>query len=140
MKRAGWGNHVFVRLLALGLSCCLMSCSWLMVKSPPQDDPLDPGDCTESRLAPAFDTVLTATAALTAVFVSGQCYQRSQGGVNQDGSPKEPCATSHYLSLGWTVVFGTATGISAYGGFRDTRSCRHRRALQPMGIPVATSP
>jgi hypothetical protein len=38
--------------------------------------------------------------------------------------------------LGWSAVVATATGISAYKGFRDTGRCRDRRALE---APIATA-
>ena len=121
-----------------GLVCLLCavlatSCSWAFVHAPPSHHPTDPGDCTDSRVAPVLDTVFTG---FTALLVGGlliKCTDHS--GNNQDGTPADGCTTGQWLGLGWTAVVGTATGISAYSGFRDTGRCRNRRALEQ---PIAT--
>lgn len=86
-------------------------------------------DCTQSRVAPVLDTAFTGLMAiLVGAIAVGQCMNTS--GLNQDGTPATGCSTGQWVGLGWTAVVGTATGISAYSGFRDTGRCRHRHALE----------
>jgi hypothetical protein len=126
-----------VRRALVILSCCVLvsSCSWAFVKAPPADHPTAADECTDSRLAPTADVAWTAMFGLTALIVSGRCYQKAQGGVEQDGSPSEPCSPGAYVGLSATGVLAIAAAVSAYSGFRDTGRCRDRRALE---TPIAS--
>jgi hypothetical protein len=104
----------------------LPACSYAFVHAPPADDPDDPGDCTESRVAPALDTALTGMLAVTLLIIVPQCMRTT--GNNQDGTPATGCTGEQWFGVGWTGVVGTATAISAVHGFRATARCRRRRA------------
>jgi hypothetical protein len=109
------------------------SCSYAFVRPPPSDHPTAADDCTESRVPPVVDTVLTGMMALTLLVAVPQCTNTS--GLNQDGTPADGCGVGAWVGLAWTGVFGTATAISAVHGFRATSRCRDRRALEQ---PIAT--
>jgi hypothetical protein len=119
------------RALAIALCSVLVtSCSWAFVHAPPSDHPTDPGDCTESRTAPVADVAWTALFGMTVLLVGARCYDKSQGGVGQDGSPQEPCSPGAYVGLSATGVLAVAAAVSSVHGFRHTGRCRDRRALQ----------
>jgi hypothetical protein len=117
------------RGLALMLCAVLPSaCSFAFVHGPPADAQDGPGDCTESRIAPTLDTALTGMMAVTLLIIVPHCLQTT--GANQDGTPATGCTTGQWFGVGWTGVVGTATAISAVHGFRATKRCRRRRALE----------
>jgi len=110
---------------AIALAMCLSACSYAFVHAPAADERDDPGDCTESRVAPAVDTALTGMLAATLLIIVPHCMQTT--GNNQDGTPATGCTTAQWAGVAWTGVVGTATAISAVHGFRATSRCRHRR-------------
>ncbi len=116
------------RLVACALCGILtMSCSYAFVRPPPSDHPTAADDCTESRVPPVVDTVLSGMMALTLLVAVPRC---TNPGNNEDGTPADGCGVGAWVGLAWTGVFGTATAISAVHGFRATSSCRDRRALE----------
>jgi hypothetical protein len=119
-----------MRCVALLVACSLMtSCSWAFVHAPPAEDPTDPGDCTASRGAPLADVALMTLNALTAVVAVSLCSQ--PGEPNQDGTRQKPCGTDAYVGVGVAGAYALLFGASAVSGFRDTRKCRARRAMDP---------
>lgn len=121
---------------AVAIALLASSCSWAFVKAPPADHPTAADDCTESRAAPAADVAWTALFGLTTLLVSTRCVQKSQGGIEQDGSPSEPCSAGAYVGLSATALLGVAATVSAVHGFRATGRCRDRRALE---TPIAAT-
>ena len=125
-------------LICLLCGCLLAtttSCSILFVKAPPSYDPIASDNCTESRVAPYADTAFVGFTALLLALLVTRCT--NTGGNNQDGTPNTGCDRSQWMALGWTGVVGLGVAYSAYTGFRDTKSCRRRRALE---LTYAQSP
>ena len=110
------------------LACLLAtSCSYAFVRPPPSDHPTAPDDCTESRVPPVIDTMLTGMMALTLLIAIPRCTRTS--GLEQDGTPADGCGVGAWVGLALTGVFGAATAVSAVHGFRATSSCRTRRRV-----------
>lgn len=116
------------RAVAAVAAFALCACSYAFVRPPPADDPIAADDCTESRVPPVLDTALAGLLALTLLVVVPNC---TNPGNNEDGTPGEGCSAGQWAGLGWTAVVGTASVVSAVHGFRATRQCGIRRALQP---------
>jgi hypothetical protein len=124
-----------MRSVALLVACSLVtSCSWAFVTPAPQHHPTDPGDCTASRAAPLLDLTWMSLFALNLLIAGSLCYQQTLPGANQDDSPKEPCGVGPYVGIGLLTVAGVASAASAVSGFRDTRQCRARRAMDGYSV------
>lgn len=117
------------------LACLLAtSCSYAFVRPPPSDHPTAPDDCTESRVPPVIDTVLTGVAALTLLFAIPRCTNPTSS-VKQNG-PIDGCGIDAWVGLAMTGVLGAATAVSAVHGYRATKSCRTRRENERSTTPA----
>ncbi len=111
------------------VSCCVLasSCSWAFVVPPAvaPGDPADPGDCTESRAAPAADLAFSALMAVTLIAGASTCYADSAR-MNPDGTAAG-CSAGAYLGLSAAAVAGAVSTVSAIQGFRETGTCRRAK-------------
>jgi len=68
---------ILIPLLATGLSAS--GCSWIFVQPLHTDDPGKYPHCTTSRVAPAIDTVFTATNLGSVLYVAGEDNVKNKG-------------------------------------------------------------
>ena len=114
------------RGLALVMMC---GCSFALVHGP-KPAPAPATDCTQSRVVPILDTVLTGVAALVAVYAivaSSSEWHDANCNVN-DGSCSPPNQALSAV-LGSVVAVGGGAGM--YWGYARVDQCRRAQVAAP---------
>jgi hypothetical protein len=118
------------RPVACAVAVALCGCSFVAVRRPPQSPP-PPGaplECTQSRVAPAFDTVGAILVPLVGLSAAAVCELEQ----SQQSWASEPMDL-HCGNIVWATAGVTAAYVaSAIYGFHETGACRRVAARPPL--------
>ncbi|MBV8760310.1 MAG: hypothetical protein JO257_23665 [Deltaproteobacteria bacterium] len=120
-------------LIATTLAAMLPACSFAFVSGPPDNHAqLSYFDCTESRVVPVLDTILTALMVLNVITLSVEDDGDYAKGLCPSDNPMCTPPISRHGALAIDAVIGAAGAGGMVFGWTKTSACRRAKNEQAL--------